>query len=343
MDTKTKTGAAPEITGTVRLCLDNGRLNPDAVGWSRQPLHVCNLRGRLFRKKRYEYWCVMGERFLFSPTIANIDYAAFGNAYFLDYASKRVADATALRLFDRGFPMPDTVAGDVVFAKRGFRLAFVDTSFGRRIEFDADSVSGLPMTARLDIRRPASHETLNVLVPWNDRTFQFTSKQNTLAATGFVRWGSEEFTFAPEETWAVLDFGRGIWPYRTRWNWSAFSGRCGTRTVGVNMGAKWTDGTGANENGICIDGKLHKLHEDVIFEYTPPDFMRPWRIHTRNTDAIDLEFVPFHEKRSRANLGILSASTVQCFGRFKGVLRAGGETFTVADFRGWAEEVAMRW
>lgn len=161
-----------EITGRTRLCLENGRLNPEAVGWSRAPLHAANLRGRLFRKKRWEYWCIMGDRFLFSPTIANIGYAAFGAVYFLEYASKRMIGRTSLRLLASGFPMPETVEGDVTFARRGFRLAFIGTARGRRIEFDADNVQGRPMSARIDIRRPASHETLNVVIPWNARTFQ---------------------------------------------------------------------------------------------------------------------------------------------------------------------------
>ena len=37
--------------------------------------------------------------------------------------------------------------------------------------------------------------------------------------------------------------------------------------VGLNMGAKWTDGTGMNENGILLNGCLHKIHEDIVFEY----------------------------------------------------------------------------
>lgn len=332
-----------EITGRTRLCLENGRLNPEAVAWSRLPLHVCNLHGRLFRKKRWEYWCIMGDRFLFSPTIANIDYAAFGAVYFLEYASKRMVERTSLRLLASGFPMPETVEGDVTFARRGFRLALIDTSRGRRIEFDADNVQGRPMSARIDIRRPASHETLNVVIPWDARTFQFTSKQNTLPASGVVRWGADEFAFDEQETWAVLDYGRGIWPYRTRWNWAACSGRSGGRTVGLNFGAKWTDGTGANENGVCLDGKLYKLFEDVVFDYEPLDFMRPWRLYTPQSGAVDLEFTPFYEKRARANLGLLAARTSQCFGRFSGVVSADGERVTIENLRGWAEEVAMRW
>lgn len=41
-----------ELTDPVTLCLPNGRLNLAAVGWSRNPLHRCNLTGRRLAKKR---------------------------------------------------------------------------------------------------------------------------------------------------------------------------------------------------------------------------------------------------------------------------------------------------
>ena len=47
-----------EITEPVDLCDGRGRLNPDARGWSRQPVLRANLVGRHGRKKRWDYWNV---------------------------------------------------------------------------------------------------------------------------------------------------------------------------------------------------------------------------------------------------------------------------------------------
>jgi hypothetical protein len=333
---------ARELTGPVALCDAEGRLNPEAAGWSRRPLHGCNLRGAPLRKKRWSYWCVMGENALFSPTIANIDYAAFGAVYFLDYAGNRFAESASFRLFPRGFAMPDTVAGDVTFERGKFRLAIREQAGGVRIEFDGP-VQGRPMRAAFDVARPEDHDTLNVVVPWSARRFQFTSKQTALPAVGEVRWGGETHVFAEGATWATLDYGRGVWPYRTVWNWAAAAGRCGGHVIGLNLGAQWTTGTGATENGVVVDGHLHKLHEDVVFTCDPSDFTRPWRLRSAGTDAVDLEFTPFYERHSRANLIVISARGSQCFGHFTGTVRAGGQTFAVDGLRGWAEECRWRW
>ena len=76
-----------ELTQTVDLCLPNGKLNPQAVGWSRQPLQNCQLFGHPLRKKRWNYWCVTSPTHLFSVTLSNVDYAGLPFVYFLDFAT----------------------------------------------------------------------------------------------------------------------------------------------------------------------------------------------------------------------------------------------------------------
>lgn len=332
-----------EVTAPVCLCSEDGLLNPDAAAWSRQPWHVCNLRGRFPRKKRWDYWCVMGDRFLFSATIADVDYSAFGAIYFLDYATKRLVQGKCVMPPFRRIAMPDRANETVRFRRGAFRLDFDVRPGGIDMILDAPSVEGRPMKAQIAIDRPETHETLNVVIPWNARTYQFTSKQNTMPARGEIVWGDETFTFDPDQTYAVLDLGRGIWPYQTKWNWASFSGRTDGHLIGVNLGGRWTDGTGATENGLCVDGRLEKIFDDARFEYDPADFMRPWRLTTPESGAVDLTFTPFYEKKDHANLLILRASGHQCFGHISGVVRAQGREYRVEGLRGWAEEFTARW
>src|SRR6185295_13630311 len=47
-----------ELSASIELCGPNGQLNRQAVGWSRHPVHICNLPPSLPRKKRWNYWAV---------------------------------------------------------------------------------------------------------------------------------------------------------------------------------------------------------------------------------------------------------------------------------------------
>lgn len=330
-----------EITHPIDLCRPDGTLNPDAAGWSRRPLHACNLSGRFLRKKRWDYWCITNDRCLFSATVSNLDYAAAGFVYALDFASGVFGETIELIPFPRGFVMPQTVEGNQHFKRGGVEIS-IECRDTVRLRVDA-SVSGKPLKADLVIGRPAAMESLNVVVPWNEKTFQFTSKQHCMPAEGRVTWGAHTFDFSPKDSFACLDYGRGIWPFTTSWNWAAFSARSGDDTVGVNMGARWTDGTGMNENGILLNGKQYKVFSDMDFEYNQADLMAPWHLRTKESDEIDLEFRPFFHRKADTNLGILRTNVSQMIGRYFGTVRAGGKSISIANAPGWAEEHFARW
>ena len=64
------------------------------------------------------------------------------------------------------------------------RVALTDEGSGTRIRVEAGDFGGMRLEADILVERPEGHETLNVVIPWSDVQFQFTSKQNTLAGVG---------------------------------------------------------------------------------------------------------------------------------------------------------------
>ncbi len=333
-----------EIVQPVDLCLPDGNLNPAARGWSRTPLHTCNLSRHPLRKKRWNYWCVTSPTNLFSITLSDVDYMGLAFAYALDFNSKEYTEQTVSTLLGSGFNLNPTVSGNLKFTNPRMTVTMDDT--GDRIAIRAKSTDfgGKPMSAEFSILRPAGHETLNVVIPWSDNRFQFTSKQECLPASGTVTIGTKTITYNSGEAFACLDFGRGVWKYASSWNWAAFSGRSGQHVIGANMGGKWTDGTGFTENGLVIDGKLVKIGEDLIFDYDSNNFMQPWKILTPDTDFIRLTFTPFFERVAKTEALILKSEVHQMIGRFNGEIKdPDGSVYPVQDLVGWAEEHHARW
>lgn len=331
-------------SGPVSLCTPEGRLNREAVGWSPHPLHQCNLKGSWGRKKKWNYWCVTSETHLFSVTISTLDYAGLGFVYLLDFETGKFHEQTVTVPLATGMAMPETVEADVVFSNPRLSLDFRQEAEGVRLTAASPDFGGNPLRAEILVSYPADHETLSVVVPWDDRRFQYTSKHNTLPARGTVEAFGDTIGFDGADAFACLDFGRGIWPYSSFWNWAAGSGRTDGRTIGLNFGAGWTDNTGSTENGICIDGRLTKIGEDMVWEYDSRDFMKPWRLRTSHSDLVDLTFKPFYERVALSNLLLIRSEVHQCIGRFEGrVKTAGGETVEVRDVVGWAEEHHARW
>jgi len=337
-----------EITRPVQECLVDGSLNPDAVGWSRHPLHDCNLLGRPGRKKKWEYWGVTTDTHMFSLTFADIDYFGLISAGFMaDYSGTPMCEQVGIVPFGIGMEMAPTVASGAMSARTPGLSVTVNRERGGAVTVLQASgrLGGHRLQADLRIETPPGHETLNVLVPWSQRRFQFTSKQNCLPTTGTVVFDGTEYGFGPDNhAFGCLDFGRGIWPYRTKWNWASGSGLAGNSTVGITVGGKWTDGTGVTENGFVVDGVLHKLGEELEWDYDPEAPQEPWTIRAAKTGRLELTLEPFSVRANRLNLGVLSTKIAQAFGRFHGTLVCDdGKVVEVSDIVGWAEEHTARW
>lgn len=307
-----------EIFKPVDLCDSNGKLLRESAGWSRNPLYNCNLKGKWLRKKKWNYWCIISRDCLFSITISNIDYAGLVFAYFLDFKTMKFIEKTVMVPFGRGCSMPSSVNETVTFKHPQMEAEFISEGYDTHIKTYSDDFNGELLKADFRVIFPEGHETLNVVVPWSDKMFQFTSKQECLPVEGTLAIGNSQYSFTPQDTFACLDYGRGIWPYKVSWNWANASGIANGHVIGFNLGAKWTDGTGITENGIIVDGKVIKLNENVLFEYSKENFMKPWKIKTTVTDRVDLQFIPIYERIANSNFIIFKSEIHQMVGYFSG-------------------------
>jgi len=331
-----------EIFQLALLCDARGRLNPEAVGWSRRPLVRANLKGHWPRKKKWNFWNWISPGFVFSVTVSDIDFACFCAAAFTDFQTQKTISTIALQPHG-GVEMPEEVERSIAFQSDAIDFSMLNEGGDIQVKFHSPRMAGQEVRADFVIRKPPGHETLNIVVPWTPERFQMNSKHNTLPVEGAVMVGGRRYVMDPEQCHGVQDFGRGMWPYRSYWNWGVVTGKQGRDLIGVNLGAKWTTGTGSNENGICFNGRLHKIMEDLIWEYDRADWMKPWRVRTGCSDMVDLTLTPFLANSTNLSLGLLRTGGTCSFGRWTGRLKFDGQIIEVRDLLGWAEEFAHRW
>jgi hypothetical protein len=331
-----------ELTAPADLCDARGRLNPAAVGWSRRPLVRANLAGHWPRKKRWNFWNWIGPELVFSATLADIDLGGFCAFALTDFASGETLRGTSLVRPGR-LALAEEVEASFGFEGGGIRYENRIDGDDLAVRFRGRAQGGVELSADFRVLRPLRHESLNVVVPWSATRFQLNSKHAGLPCAGEVRAGDRVYRLDPETCFGVQDWGRGIWPYRSFWNWGVATGRQGGHLLGVNFGAKWTTGTGSNENGILLDGRLHKLSEDLRWDYDPGDWMKPWRVRAEHSGALDLVLEPFALQRSSLDLGLLATGGACAFGRWRGRLVVDGRELAVDGLLGWAEEFSHRW
>jgi hypothetical protein len=339
----------PEITEPVDLCgPDGSTLSPAARGWSRVPLHHANLRGRWGRTKRWDYWAVLTPTHALSITYADVDYLGLTDVWWVDLRTGRTGGRNRSVPGARGIDLPERPGTEPLRSRAASQtIDLVDDERGTHLQASWTERDGTPASLDVVVDLPPGHESLNVVIPWSDTTFQYTSKHQARPARGVLRVGEERVVVGgagDDAAWGVLDVGRGRWPYRTRWNWGGGTGLATTgQTVGLQFGGKWTEGTGFTENGLIVDGRLHKLGHELVWDYDWDHPLRPWRLRDPG-GRVELKLVPRFDKHTRVEAAVLGTEVHQVFGTWSGtVVTDDGLELALPRALGFAEESRSRW
>ncbi len=341
-----------ELSQPGSLLDDTGRLAQ--VGWCRQPLLDCNLENARFyalrplqrlRMKRWDYYAVFTPQRFFSATIADLGYAGNIFVYTLDFGSRELHEEGLVIPLGRGIELPrNSTAGDAHFADKHTSLDFQLTPAGRRIQVSWPGFhDGRGIRADITLRCPPEHESMTIVIPIGKRRFYYNRKINCLPAEGSLRYGVITEEVQPAASSGSLDWGRGVWEYRSFWNWASASGFLPDgRRVGLNLGCGFGDTSAATEDALILDGRVHKLGA-VKYDYTSGDYMKPWRF-TDQEGRLELEFTPFKERLAQTNLGVIFSEVHQMFGRYRGqAVTDQGECIRIENLVGFAEEHRARW
>jgi hypothetical protein len=324
------------------------------VGWSRQPLLDCNLEAarfyplrfaQRFRLKRWDYYAIFTPRRFFSATIADLGYAGNIFVYTLDFETGALHEEGLVIPCSKGVALPrSSLEGESHFADQRARLDFQVSPELRQVSVSWPGFdSGRGIQAEISLRQPAGHESMTIVIPIEGRRFYYNHKINCLPAEGFIQYGDEREVLDPANCSGQLDWGRGVWQYRSFWNWASASGFLADgRSIGLNLGCGFGDTSQATENCFILDGRVHKL-DQVPFDYQPGDYLKPWKFR-EDQDRMNLVFTPFKERLARTNLGVIYSEVHQMFGRYSGqVVTDEGSIVQIEHLVGFAEEHLARW
>src|ERR687894_2269656 len=107
---------------------------PAVVGWSRRPLHDCALPGSWGRRKRWDFWGVIGPGFALNLVYADADYVGIADVWFCDLTSGGSVGKSVPVPLARDMQLPDTVGGAPMrFDQGGLALSLEEETAGTRL------------------------------------------------------------------------------------------------------------------------------------------------------------------------------------------------------------------
>lgn len=353
--------AEPSGDSQVELTVPAPLLGPGGVldqwGWARGAVPRYNRGaiplGLLGRVKEWEHYTVMSPEFTVGVTIAQLGGLVFGSAELVVYRAGSQWSRIFLQPTRKEVAvLPDSPRGETEL-RRGAQFVSFRYATGKRLiafSFDggdaagarSDAGTGESFRGQIELFDDPRSDSIGITRPFEPGQFFYENKVFGMPADGQIELGSSKYTLPPGDSYAIFDWGRGIWPRRSAWFWGQAAGRMGQRLVAINLGHGYGDDSRGTANAILVDGRLDKLR-NVHCDFDPGDRMKTWRI-TSDDGRLALDFKPLYHQEVKQDIGLAAAELHKIHGHYSGTLqRAGGEKFAVSDLLGFAEHMTQRW
>ena len=336
-----------EIASPGPLLNDDGTLAQK--GWARNLLLEYDrnrVKAGTLRIKEWDYYCILHPEYGIAITIADNAYMGFYALTFFDFINRTETTDYVIEMFSMGkLNMPkNSATGDVVLDHKKLQVSFKHVDNKRQIHFNFPGFSkDVGIHGEIELNS-LNKDSMVIATPFkaNPHAFYYNQKINCLAASGKLVFRDKEYIFTPENSFGVLDWGRGVWTYNNHWYWGSASGLVDCKPFGFNIGYGFGDTSAASENMMFYDGVAHKL-DQVTFHINTRNYLEPWKFSS-NDGRFELDFFPVVDRFSNTNLLILKSKQHQVFGYFTGkVVLDDGTALSINQLLGFAEDVINRW
>ena len=309
------------------------------------------IRAPRFRIKEWDYYLVNNDHHAIALTIADNGYMGLASVSLMDLAEKTSLTRSFLSPFPMGrLRLPATSEKGISrIAGKGYEINVLVGPHKREIYGHVYDFSGKGQQLLFDLElKNPRQDSMVIVTPFHrkPRHFYYNQKINCLPAEGRVIAGEKDLLFSPASAFGVLDWGRGVWPYRDTWYWGSVSGIVQGRAFGFNLGHGFGDTRAATENMLFYGGRASKLgqvHFEVPRAGGREDPLAPWQV--RDSDGrLELTFEPILNRAARMNAVALASRQDQVFGRFKGrAVLDDGTSLAISGLLGFLEKVTNRW
>ena len=341
--------AQHEILASAPLLDENGNIAEPGFAKKLLPVYRrADIKASPLRIKEWDYYLINNGRFALALTVDDNGYMGLDSISLINFEEGWEITTSPMCFMPMGKRnLPETSAeGDVFAEGKNYSIFFKNDGSGKRTLIAQMKKFG-PMGslyAKVELF-DEPEESMVIATPFDkDGHFYYNQKINCMRAKGEVIYDQKTYVFAPEDSFAVLDWGRGVWTYHNTWYWGSASGAVDGVPFGWNIGYGFGNTSAASENMLFYDGKAHKLSQ-VKFNIpgNEKDFLSPWTF-TSDDGRFEMDFKPVLDRASCTDVKLIKSDQHQVFGLFTGraVLDDGTE-IKVKDLPGFAEKVMNKW
>lgn len=337
-----------QIVNPSALLNDKGELIQK--GYSTQSVLIYNreqIKAAPWRIKEWDFYQVNNDDFCMQMTVGHVGYAGNVNVKLFEFATGTHYEISDILAFPFGsLNLPRSAEeGNVHYKGKHLQIDFEVYEGGRRLRCKGVK-KGVP-NMEVDITLSQPDKTSIVLAtPFHSKKTQFyyNHKINMMPASGTVTIGQNEkvYTFHENDSFGLLDWGRGVWPFSHEWVWGSGSAYVNGKRFGFNIGFGFGDTSHATENIIFYDGIAHKL-TDVHINLFENGLMSKKKI-TSSDGRFEMNFTPIYDQKTATKLLFVNNKCNQIFARFDGkVILDDGTELIIDHCTGFVEHAFNNW
>ncbi|WP_053984244.1 DUF2804 domain-containing protein [Niameybacter massiliensis] len=306
-----------------------------------------DIQASKWRIKEWDYYLITTSHYGVALTIADNSYMGLVSISLLDFKNKTYKTKTHMIPFTFGkLKLPHTSkTGDIRYVDHQVEVHFYTHKKERRLrcymkEFEKDK----PFECEF-ILSDEPKESIVTVTPFKEdkKAFYYNQKIIGMCARGYVKAGKQFLTFRQNNARALLDWGRGVWPYKSHWYWGAAMGTVDNEEIGFNIGCGFGDTNGTSENCFFYKGLQYKLEAVKAIVPKQDEVGILWKFHSSD-GRFEMEFKPIVNRKDYHSYGIILSDQQQVFGKYTGkVILDDGTEIKVRDLLGFAESVRNKW
>lgn len=324
-----------------------------------------------WRIKEWDFYQVSNERYTMQITIADISLGGAVTVGFFDTQTGKAYSTMVLDLFTGGdfieFSKGATTPHTYSVHRRNFDFDMEITKKKRTIKF-AGKASGKDFTVDIVLDMLPNHESYVAAFPFdtNDNYhFYLNEKTNCMAANGTIKVGDDvtvEFKGLEDNSFGVLDWGRGVWPFHETWWWGNGSTQLEDgRIFGWEIGWDFGNTSEVSENCLFLDGKAYKIgylkfeNQEDIVKPLSSDWVKKgkgtkWVIRSYDDEActipnddFNMEMTPQYDNYTMMRVICVGNLCHQVFGYWNGTVKVGDEIIEIKDAYAFLERSDNMW
>ena len=290
--------------------------------------------------KEWDFYQITNKRFSIYAIIGHVSYATSLNITLFDFETKKNYYIGKLTPFKK-VKMDNNANEDSYVSYKSKKYSISIQRVGKERFIKMEAIDKIYGKCSVDIKLSKTlDDSVLVLLPFDKKNqFYLDQKECLLKASGYVNIGDIKYEL-DDDSFGLLDWARGVLPFKHEWVWGVGSGIVDGKPFGFNIGS-FANTKEATENIFFYDGKTYKMNY-VDIDFDKNDYFRKWTYKSDDGSFV-FEMVPFYDNFTKTKVLWVDNSCHQMFGHFNGYIIVDGKKIEIKDFLAFTENAHNRW